>query len=275
MRNSSIGVFDSGLGGLSILKEILKALPEYDYVYLGDNARVPYGGRSPELIYQFTKKAVDFLFRKQNCFLIIIACNTATAAALRRIQQEYLPKSFPKRRVLGVIRPIVEVIIENKARRVGVIGTYATVESKAFIKEFKKLAPKISVYQKACPLLVPIIEEGETEWKGLELILQRYLKPLKAKKIDNLVLGCTHYGLITSKIAEIMGKKVNITSPGRAVAVKLKDYLKRHPEIEKKLSRTPSRKYFVTDLNKRYIKLIKLFLGNQFCPKDKLELIQI
>jgi len=310
-----IGVFDSGLGGLAILREIFRALPEHDYVYLGDNARVPYGGRSPEIIYQFTEKAVDFLFKKQDCALVIIACSTATAVALRRIQREYLPKLQARpvgkfsgracKRVLGVIRPTVEAVVESNCFRniqhptspiksgiltstegrrktrgaskskIGVIATRATVKSRVFVKELKKLAPKIKVYQKACPLLVPIIEEGETKWKGLDLILEKYLSVLKHKNIDSLILGCTHYGLIAGKIKKIMGENVTVISQGKVVAEKLKDYLKKHLEIEKQLSKKGKRAYFVTDLSKRYEKLAKMFLGKYFTKKDKLKLVKI
>jgi glutamate racemase len=270
-----IGVFDSGLGGLSILREILKTLPFYDYVYLGDNARVPYGGRSLETVYRFTEKAVDFLFKKKNCGLVIIACNTATAAALRKIQRKYLVKSFPKRRVLGVIRPTVEAVFQSKMKKVGVIGTYATVSSKAFSKEIKKLNKKVKVYQKACPLLVPIIEEGELDWKGLDLILDKYLAVFSDKNIDSLILGCTHYGLILEKVKKAIGKDVKVVFQGNVVAGKLKDYLKRHPEIEKSLDRSGKRDYFVTDFSRRYEKMARMFLGEHFTKKNKLKLVDI
>ena len=258
--DKKIGIFDSGLGGLSILKEILRELPEYSYVYLGDNARVPYGGRSTELIYQFTKQAVDFLF-ENNCQLIILACNSATASSLRKIQQEYLPKHYPRKKVLGVIRPAVEKVIELKAKRVGVIGTYATVNSKSFVHEIKKLNPQVEVYQNAAPLLVPIIEEDEINWAGCDLILRKYLDPLIKKKIDTLILGCTHYGLIADKIQKIIGKNVNVITEGEETAEKLKNYLKRHAELERQLIKNMSRQYFVTDLNERYKKMAELFLG--------------
>lgn len=267
-----IGIFDSGLGGLVILRQIIKILPAYDYVYLGDNARVPYGGRSEKLIYQFTKEAVDFLMEK-NCLLVLIACNTATASALRQLQQNYLPeqisqeiwpglpKKYPARKILGVIRPAVEAAIEEGGKRVGVIGTSTTVHTRAFVKELKKLSAKISVYQQAAPLLVPIIEEGELNWPGTALILKKYLQPLLKRKIDTLILGCTHYGLIKNKIQKIVGKGINIISEGEVTAAKLKDYLKRHSEIERKLSRGGERFYYVTDLNKRYEKLARFFLS--------------
>lgn len=269
-----IGVFDSGLGGLSVLREIVKSLPEYDYIYLGDNARVPYGGRSTKLVFEFTKNALDFLFAK-DCLLVIIACNTATASALRKIQQEYLPKKYPGRKVLGVIRPAVEAAVEGQAKKVGVIGTYTTIHTRTFVKELKKLSLKIEVFQQACPLLVPIVEEGELEWEGLNLILKKYLKNLKKEQIDSLILGCTHYGLIENNIQKAIGKKVKIISEGKETAKKLKDYFKRHPEIEKKLSKNKTRQYFMTDLNSRYLQMAKLFLGDQFKNKEKLNLVEI
>lgn len=270
----NIGVFDSGLGGLSIFKEIITSLPQYNYIYLGDNARVPYGNRSPELIYEFTKRAVDFLIKK-DCLLVILACNAATSTALRRIQQEYLPKFYPERRVLGVIRPVVEITSENHNKIIGVIGTRATVNSKSFLAEFKKISPRMIVYQQACPLLVPIIEEGKLDWKGLDLILKEYLAPLKKQKIETLILGCTHYGLISDNIQRIIGDKVKIISQGKATALKLKDYLKRHPEIEKKLMKNSTYKFFVTDLNEQYSRLLEFFLDDKFSNKDRLNLTEI
>lgn len=257
-----IGVFDSGLGGLVIFKALIKILPQYDYIYFGDNAHVPYGGRSNQLIYQFTKYAVNSLFKK-NCQLVILACNTASATTLRRIQQEYLPKKYSQRRVLGVIKPTIEKVAELKINQIGVMGTYATVSSGAFVREIKKVFPKSKVVQQACPLLVPIIEEGEWDWVGLKLILKKYLLPFKKNKIKSLILGCTHYGLIADKIQAVVGKKVKIISQGKETAEKLKDYLKRHPEIEKKLTKNRQIEYWVTDLNEKYKKMAERFLGQK------------
>ena len=265
-----IGVFDSGLGGLTILRELLRRLPEYDYIYLGDNARVPYGVRSPEIIYEFTKNGVDFLFKK-NCQLIILACNTATATSLKKLQQDYLPKNYPNRRVLGVIKPAVEAIQQARFHRVGVIGTYTTVQSKAFLREIKKVFPKIQVFQQACPLLVPIIEEAEIDWEGLDLILKKYLQLLKEKKIDSLILGCTHYGMVEGNIRKIVGEKVKIINESEQVSYKLKKYFQKYPEVEKKLSKKSKREFYVTDLNDRYQKMADWFLGE----KNKLNLIDL
>ncbi|MFA6080779.1 MAG: glutamate racemase [Patescibacteria group bacterium] len=256
----NIGVFDSGLGGLTILKALLKELPQYNYVYLGDNARVPYGNRSPETIYQFTKEAVEFLFKK-NCQLIIIACNTSTATSLHKIQQEYLLKFFPDKKVLGVIKPVVEEIKERGDRTIGVIGTKATINSEAFVREIKKVLPNTKVFQQACPLLVPYIEDSGRNKKILTLILEEYLKELKEKNIDSLLLACTHYEIIKEEIKNIVGTKVKVISEGKIVAKKLKNYLLRHPEIENKLEKKSQVSYFFTDENQDNKKLINLFLN--------------
>lgn len=263
----NIGVFDSGLGGLTILKKIVKTLPQYNYIYLGDNARVPYGGRSAELIYQFTERAIEFLFKK-DCVLIIVACNTASSVALRKIQREYLPKRYPNRRVLGVIRPVVEAVAEKKFSRVGVVGTRATVKSGSFVRELKKLNKQIRVLQKATPLLVPIIEEGELRWKGLELILEKYLSVFKKNTQQALILGCTHYELIEKKIKKQLGKTV-VIGESKAVAEKLVDYLKRHPEIEARLEKQGQRQYYFTDANPRFLKLAKFFLRDAELVVDR------
>lgn len=257
----NIGVFDSGLGGLTVLKALLKELPEYNYVYLGDNARVPYGNRSPEIIYQFTKEAVDFLSGK-NCKIIIVACNTSTATSLKRIQTEYMPDSYPDLKILGVIKPVVERIGEMNLSRIGVIGTKATVNSGAFIREINKVLPKAKIFQQACPLLVPYIEDSMRNKKVLELLLKEYLKPLIKKKIGGLILACTHYEIIEKEIKEIIGEKVKVVSEGKAAACKLKDYLKRHPEIESKLEKQGNIEYNFTDPSSDYKNLMNLFLND-------------
>jgi glutamate racemase len=257
----NIGVFDSGLGGLTILKALLKELPQYNYVYLGDNARVPYGNRSPETIYQFTKEAIEFLFKK-NCQLIIIACNTSTSTSLHKIQQEYLSKFFPDRKVLGVIKPAVEEVVSKGDKIIGVIGTKTTINSGAFFREIKKVLPNSQVFQQACPLLVPYIEDSGRNKKILQLILEEYLGDLIDKKIDTLILACTHYEIIEKEIKKIVGSKVRVISEGKIVANKLKDYLNRHPEVEKKLEKKKKVSYFFTDPNQDNEKLLKLFLND-------------
>lgn len=258
-----IGVFDSGLGGLTILKELFNELPEYNYIYLGDNARVPYGNRSPEIIYEFTRQAVNFLMR-QDCKLVIIACNTSTTTSLRRIQQEFLPKFYPDRRVLGVVKPVVEEMAEKRHDRIGIIGTKATVNSEAFVREIKKILPKTKVFQQACPLLVPFIEDGAKNRKILDLVLREYLEDMIDKNIDGLILACTHYELLKKEIGYAVGKKVDVISEGKIVAKKLKEYLVNHPEIEKKLEKRSKKEFFVTDLNPDFKRLMELFLGHHW-----------
>jgi glutamate racemase len=255
-----IGIFDSGLGGLIILKEIIKKLPEYDYIYLGDNARTPYGNRSQEVIYNFTEQAVDFLF-KQDCQLIIIACNTASAEALRKIQQEWLPKNYPDRRVLGVIRPVVEKAVKVGKKKVGVIGTKGTVASQSYVTEIEKLNPDLEVLQQACPLLVPLVEEGWQKTDVTKKVLRTYLKPLKLSKVDTLILGCTHYPILFKEIQGIMGPRTEVLHSGEIVADSLADYLQRHPEIETKLDKNSSNIFQVTDLSAHYQKLGEEWFG--------------
>jgi len=256
-----IGVFDSGLGGLTIFKGILRELPDYDYIYLGDNARVPYGSRSSDIIYEYTRQMVDYLFQ-QGCQLVILACNTASSVALHRLQREYLPDNYPQRRILGVLRPAVEAAAEMSFNnRVGIIGTEATVNSRAFPQEFAKLRPDYKIFQQACPLLVPIIEAGELEWDGLDSILDKYLSPLKKKNIGALILGCTHYSLIKNKIQQHIGKSVRLIAEDEIVPLKLKDYLWRHSEIEKKISRNKKRVFLSTASSQRFSDLTEMFLG--------------
>ncbi|MDO8571429.1 MAG: glutamate racemase, partial [bacterium] len=228
-----IGVFDSGFGGLTTLKQIVKALPQYDYIYLGDNARAPYGDRSERVITEFTRQGVEYLFKK-DCALVILACNTASARALRHLQQEWLTQCYPDRRILGIVIPIAEEIALVKGvQKIGVIGTRATISSNVYAKELEKLGRKdLIILQESCPLLVPLIEEGWEKTIPATMIVKTYLRPLKIKQIHTLVLGCTHYPIIIKKIQRIMGKNVRVLEPGSIVAKSLKDYLKRHPDIE-------------------------------------------
>lgn len=267
----NIGVFDSGLGGLSVFREVITKLPEYNFIYLGDNARVPYGGRSRDMIYQFTKDAVDFLF-KNNCQIVILACNTSTAVGLVQLQHEHLPDTYPDRRILGVILPVAEHIASESIQRIGIMATRATVASESYPKQIKKLAPKTQIFQVACPLLTPMIEEDEMEWEGFDLLLKKYLHPLLVRKIDGLILGSTHYGLVSNKIKKYLPNSVKIISQGQVTAEKLKAYLKRHPEIETKLGHDSKRTYFITDINQRFEKLAKLFLGKRLSKGITLEL---
>jgi len=298
-----IGIFDSGLGGLIIAKAIRKAMPEYDYVYLGDTKRVPYGNRSHEAVYEFTCEAVDYLFKKENCAIIIIACNTASARALRRIQQEYLVEYNATRRLMGDHeRKILGVLIPTaeeaaKYKKVGVLGTSGTINSNTFPKEIKKrnlllfhgphsnlnmvnetniaYAKKSTssfsftrVFQNSAPMLVPLIEEGE---KVLAIqFLKKYLKPFLNKKLDALILGCTHYPFYKKEIKKILGKKVRVISQDEIIPKKLKDYFANHSEIEKKLSKNKKAKILVTDITPNIKKLSQKWFGKN----AKLELIE-
>ena len=302
-----IGVFDSGLGGLTVLKEIIKVLPEYDYLYLGDTLHVPYGNRSDKAIYDLTKNACEYLFN-HGCKLIIIACNTATAKALRRLQQEYLPSmvvlrpldmlgageaQHDIRNILGVIRPVAEEIARSNKKRVGVIGTRGAVNSNAYVvelegqrargegqgakvkgqKQWQNINAKIKnlqtgeselqIFQNACPLLVPMIEEGWMKRKEMKMILRYYLRPLKKAQVETLILGCTHYPLLLKQIRGMMGKKCFVPNPGEIVAASLKDYLARHSEMEAALTKNKTRRYLVTDLNDNFQKTAERFLGER------------
>jgi glutamate racemase len=256
-----IGVFDSGFGGLVVLREFLQLLPRYDYLYLGDNARIPYGTRSDRVVIRFTRQAVDYLFG-QGCQLIILACHTASAKALRTIQQTYLPERYPGRRVLGVLIPTVEEAVAlSPRRRIGVIGTEGTVTSRSFEMELHKLDPRVQVFQQACPLLVPLIEEGEQDWEGTTMILKRYLASIQQADVDTLILGCTHYSILKEKVAAFIGNSTRLICSGQVTGAKLVDYLQRHPEIEAHLSRGGSRRYLTTDLTPRFQHLASLFMG--------------
>ncbi len=249
------------------MRGIVKDLPEYNYVYLGDSARVPYGTKPREAIYRFAKQAINFLVNK-NCGLIILACNTASSEALRRIQQEYIPKCYSDRKVLGVLIPAAEIAAsKTKNKRVGIIATERTVESEAFVRELRKVNQEIKAFQKACPLLVKIVEIGEQDEKSTNAVLKKYLKPLTSKKIDTLILGCTHYGILEKKIRKITGKNIKIISESKIIGKKLKKYLKKHPEIEKKLSKKRKNFFYSTDLTKNFEILGSKFFGEKIKAK--------
>lgn len=257
-----IGVFDSGLGGLTVFKHFLKDLPEYNYIYLGDNARLPYGEKSSETIYEYSREAVDFLF-KEGCNLIIIACNTASARALRRLQQEYLPKHYQDRKILGVIRPLAEKFANQGVNKIGVIGTKSTINSKAYEIEIKKINPNIKVEEISSPLLVPLIEEGWAKKPETKMILKKYLHPLKTKQIEALILGCTHYPFLLTEIRKIMGKRISVPDPGQVIADSLKTYLIKHPELGLVPSPKKIRQYYTTDDPKTFKVLGEKFLGGK------------
>lgn len=261
-KNKFIGVFDSGFGGLNVLRGIIKELPRYNYVYLGDTARLPYGNRPKETVYEFTKQAVDFLF-KQNCELIILACNTASSDALRKIQREYLPKKYPNKKVLGVLIPLSEEAVKyTKNLKIGVMATVGTVQSKSFLRELRKLDSKIEVSQEACPLLVPLVEAGKQDSKETDLALRKYLKPLLKENVDTLILGCTHYGILEKQIRKIIGSKIKIISGSELVGRKLKGYLNNHKELEKKLGKGRARVFYSTKLTANFTKLGSKFFGS-------------
>lgn len=268
--NNLIGVFDSGLGGLSVLKNFLKILPGYHYLYLGDTARVPYGDKSPEIIYKYTIQAVEFLFKK-GCRLVIIACNTASAQALRKLQQEWLPKKYPNRRVLGVIRPLAEATAKYNFKKVGIIGTKATITSGSYKREINDLNSKIKVYSQAAPLLVPLIEEGRVQKEETRLILKSYLKPLQQKKIDGLILACTHYPHLQKAIKKIVGPKVAVPDTGKIVALSLKGYLKRHQELKIEINKTTC-EFFTTDQPRLFKTLAEKFLGRKIKKISQIKL---
>lgn len=274
MRNANqkkcIGVFDSGFGGISTLRGIVKTLPEYSYIYLGDNARTPYGTRSKNVVYDFSCQAVDFLF-SNDCQLIIFACNTASSLALRKIQREYVKNKYPDKRVLGVLVPAIEEAVEKtKNKKIGIIATEGTVNSMAFAKELKLVDKNIKVYQKATPLLVPFIESGEYNLDVTDIVLKNYLDVLLKHNIDTLILGCTNYGILESKIRKIIGPNINIISDKKIVPIKLEEYISRHPEIESKLRKSSSIKFYTTDLTEKFTALGSKFFGKKIKPQKAL-----
>jgi len=244
-----IGVFDSGYGGLTILNELLKELPEYDFLYLGDNARSPYGTRSYDVVYDYTLQAVEQLF-SMGCELIILACNTASAKALRTIQQKDLPKIDPSKRVLGVIRPSVEKLgALTQTKHVGVLGTVGTVRSNSYPMEIEKLYPEIEVVQEACPMWVPLVENNEFTTSGGRYFIKKNIENLLSKdsQIDTIVLGCTHYPILKDEVKRYLPNSVNLIAQGEIVAKSLKDYLKRHPEMEVRCSKNGEREFLTTE----------------------------
>ncbi len=257
-----IGVFDSGYGGLTVLKPILDLLPEYDYIYLGDNARVPYGNHSEDSIKKFSEESINYLWDR-GAVLIIVACNTVSSVALRYIQQKYLNAADEKeRKVLGVVIPVAEFAAnKSKSRRIGVVGTKATVNSETYLKEIAKINKEINVHQQACPLLVPLIEEDWHKKPEAKSILKKYLRSLKSSNIDTLILGCTHYPFMHQDFSRYMGKKVQVLESGNIVAESLKEYLKRHPEIEQKISKGGKTTFLTTDSPEAFKDFAKKHLG--------------
>lgn len=261
-KAGAIGVFDSGYGGLTILNEIRKKLPHYDYIYLGDNARTPYGTRSFEVVYEFTLQAVKKLF-EMGCPLVILACNTASAKALRTIQQKDLPYIAPDRRVLGVIRPTVEVIGSlSKNGHIGLLATTGTVKSYSYPLEVEKLYPHFNVSSQDCPLWVPLVESGEAKNVGADYFVQKYIQQLldKDPDIDTIILGCTHYPLLIDKIRKYTPSHIRLVAQGEYVATSLEDYLHRHSEIERYCRKEGNCRFFTTESIEKFKESASIFL---------------
>jgi glutamate racemase len=247
--SSPIGVFDSGYGGLTVLREIVTKLPQYDYIYLGDNARAPYGSRSFETVYRYTLQCVKWFFN-QGCPLVVLACNTASAKALRTIQQKDLPKLDADKRVLGVIRPTTELIGNyTDSKHVGILATSGTVSSNSYVIEIEKFFPDVKVYQQACPMWVPLVENDEYDSHGADYFVKKYINQLldQSPAIDTVLLACTHFPLLHDKIREYTPADIKILSQGEIVANSLADYLQRHREIERKISPGGERHFYTTD----------------------------
>lgn len=258
-----IGIFDSGYGGLTVFRSIAEKLPGYDYIYLGDNGRAPYGDRSFETVYQYTLDAVRWFF-DQGCPLVILACNTASAKALRTIQQHDLPAFGPEKRVLGVIRPTAEIIGRfSKSKSVGILGTNGTVNSLSYPTEIAHYYPELKVFQHACPLWVPFVENGAYENEGIDYFIQQDLEELfkQSATMDTVLLACTHYPLLEKKIRKFLPQNVYLLSQGPIVADSLGDYLDRHPEMGKKISRSGHKSFFTTDAVSDFELHGRLFFG--------------
>lgn len=259
-----IGIFDSGYGGLTVMREIRRALPDADYIYLGDNARAPYGTRSFDLVYQFTLQAVRRLFA-EGCHLVILACNTASAKALRSIQQRDLPGLDPSRRVLGVIRPTVEILGKvSKTGQIGIFGTPGTVASGSYDIEISKLYPDFKTFTHACPMWVPLVEYREADGDGADYFVKKDIDALMARSagIDIVILGCTHYPMLLPKIEKYMPAGIRVLSQGTIVADSLKDYLRRHPEMSQKITRGGSARFLTTETPEKFDSVASLFMGS-------------
>jgi len=265
-----IGIFDSGYGGLTILHGIRQLLPEYDYLYLGDNARAPYGPRSFDIVYEFTRQAVQRLF-ELGCHLVILGCNTASAKALRTIQQNDLPKWDPERRVLGIIRPTAEVIGQlTKSRHVGVLATEGTIKSESYNLEIQKFFPDIKVSGVACPFWVPLVEYNEADSPGADYFVKKRIDEIMRKDpdIDALILGCTHYPLLMPKILKYLPHGVRIVSQGEYVAESLQHYFRHHPQIEQKCSRGGGVHYLTTENPEKFKESAEIFLHERLRVGD-------
>ncbi len=246
---SPVGVFDSGFGGLTVLRALTDRMPQYDYLYLGDNARTPYGNRSFETVYRYTLQCVEWVL-KQNCPLIILACNTASAKALRTIQQNDLQKLNPDARVLGVLRPTTEVIGNfSKTKTIGILGTIGTIQSSSYLLEIEKFFPGLTVVQETCPMWVPLVENNEHSGEGADYFIKKHIDNIleKNEKVDTLLLACTHYPLLIDKIKNFLPEHVQLITQGDIVANSLQNYLYRHHEIESRLTKNAQRLFYTTD----------------------------
>lgn len=264
-KPGKIGVFDSGYGGLTILKEIRKRLPEYEYLYLGDNARAPYGNRSFDIVFDFTREAVEELFTR-GCHLVILACNTASAKALRSVQQQVLPEKYPDRRVLGVIRPTVEILgTITDTRHVGLFATPGTANSHSYRMELEKMWPDVRITEMACPMWVPLVEAGEADGPGADYFVRKYIDQLLENdpEIDTIVLGCTHYPLLLPKIRQYVREDIRILPQGGIVAESLADYLQRHPEMEEKCLKGGGVEFLTTENEDKFDSLASLFMEEE------------
>ena len=265
IKRAPIGVFDAGFGGLTILRDIRRVLPQYDYLFVGDNARAPYGTRSRELVYEFTLQAVKHLFA-QGCHLIILACNTASAEALRTIQQQDLPTLAPDRRVLGVVRPTVEHVgSQTRTGHIGVFGTPGTIASRSYNIEIEGMYPNFKVHGHACPMWVPLVENRESGNDGADYFVKKDIDLLmnECPDIDTVILGCTHYPLLIDKINRYKPQGLNVIQQGPIVADSLADYLQRHPEIERHCSRGGTCQYFTTEDPDHFSPLASVFVNER------------
>lgn len=264
-----IGVFDSGYGGLTILKEIVKELPQYDFIYLGDNARAPYGSRSFETVYQYTLECVKHLFEK-GCHLVILACNTASAKALRTIQQKDLSLLDPSRRVLGVIRPTTEVVGNySKTKHIGILGTTGTITSGSYLVEIQKSFPELKITQEACPIWVPLVESNEYENDGADYFIKKHIENLliQDNSIDTIILGCTHYPLLINKIKKFLPSNITLLSQGEIVSKSLWNYLQRHPEIDARCSKNGVLEFYTTEFPENFDAQASKFFEKQIASK--------
>lgn len=274
LKEAPIGVFDSGYGGLTILSEIQKKLPQYDYIYLGDNSRAPYGSRSFDVVYEFTKQAVLALF-DMGCNLVILACNTASAKALRSIQQNDLPHIHKDKRVLGIIRPTAEIIDSiSKTKHIGILGTQGTINSESYLLEINKLYPNIIVNSHACPMWVPLVENGEENNEGADYFVRKDIDRLLRMDpmIDSIILGCTHYPLLIDLIKRNTPSNIILISQGNYVATSLKNYLERHPEMDVICSKHATTRFYTTECANKFKETASLFLKKQIGKVGRINL---